>query len=49
LRDARTAEVMAHPLVKKALDVFPGAEILVIRDPKTDAEEPAEDVEEDKE
>ncbi len=36
LRDARTAEVMAHPLVKKALDVFPGAEILVIRDPKPD-------------
>ncbi len=36
LRDARTAEVMAHPLVKKAFEVFPGAEILVIRDPKPD-------------
>jgi DNA polymerase III subunit gamma/tau len=41
LRDARTAEVMAHPLVKKALDVFPGAEILVIRDPKP---EPAPEI-----
>jgi DNA polymerase-3 subunit gamma/tau len=41
LRDARTAEVMAHPLVKKAMEVFPGAEILVIRDPKPEAAEPA--------
>lgn len=35
LRDARTAEVLAHPLVKKALEVFPDAEIISIRDPKT--------------
>lgn len=34
LRDVRTAEVLAHPLVRKAIEVFPGAEILVIRDPK---------------
>jgi DNA polymerase-3 subunit gamma/tau len=43
LRDARTAEVLAHPLVKKALDVFPGAEILVIRDPKPEQAEPLPD------
>jgi DNA polymerase-3 subunit gamma/tau len=41
LRDARTAEVMAHPLVKKAMEVFPGAEILFIRDPKPDVDAPA--------
>ncbi len=40
LRDARTAEALAHPLVKKALEVFPGAEIVAIRDPKIH-EEPA--------
>ncbi|MFN0025179.1 MAG: DNA polymerase III subunit gamma/tau [Parvularculaceae bacterium] len=39
LRDARTAEVMAHPLVQKAFEVFPGAEIIVIRDPKPDAKQ----------
>lgn len=33
LRDARTAEVMAHPLVMKAFEVFPDAEIRAIRDP----------------
>ncbi|NWG71264.1 MAG: DNA polymerase III subunit gamma/tau [Parvularculaceae bacterium] len=32
LRDARTAEVMSHPLVKKAFEVFPDAEIRAIRD-----------------
>ena len=40
LRDARTAEALAHPLVRKALEVFPGAEIISIRDPRTH-EEPA--------
>ncbi len=34
LRDARTAEALAHPLVKKAMEVFPGAEIIAIRDPR---------------
>ncbi len=34
LRDARTAEVLAHPLVKKAIEIFPGAEIIAIRDPR---------------
>ena len=32
LRDARYAEVMEHPLVQKAFEVFPDAEIKVIRD-----------------
>jgi len=45
LRDARYAEVMADPLVKEALSVFPGAEILAIRDvsdePFAPAPEPA--------
>jgi DNA polymerase-3 subunit gamma/tau len=39
LRDARTAEVLAHPMVKKALELFPGAEIVAIRDPKPQASE----------
>ena len=43
LRDARTAEALAHPLVRKALEVFPGAEIVAIRDPKTH-EEPATEI-----
>ncbi|MEZ5896418.1 MAG: DNA polymerase III subunit gamma/tau [Parvularculaceae bacterium] len=46
LRDARTAEVLAHPLVQAAMDVFPGAEILSIRDPQpafADAPAPADD------
>ena len=32
LRDARTAEVMAHPLVTKALEIFPKAKVTSIRD-----------------
>ncbi len=42
LRDARLAEVMADPLVKKALEVFPGAEVTAIREPAATAE-PAPD------
>ncbi|HXI87933.1 MAG TPA: hypothetical protein VNH64_10775, partial [Parvularculaceae bacterium] len=34
MRDARTAEAMAHPLVQKALEIFPGAEIIAIREPE---------------
>jgi DNA polymerase-3 subunit gamma/tau len=46
LRDARTAEVLAHPLVKKALEIFPGAEIVAIRDPKSAEDAPdAEEME----
>ncbi|MEQ8751379.1 MAG: hypothetical protein RIC52_16555, partial [Amphiplicatus sp.] len=37
LRDARTAEVMEHPLVKKAFEIFPGAEIMSIRDAQAPA------------
>jgi DNA polymerase-3 subunit gamma/tau len=53
MRDARTAEVLAHPLVKKAMEVFPGAEIIAIRDPRPQEEvagditPPAEDEESD--
>ena len=32
MRDARTREVMAHPMVKHALDLFPGAEVTSIRE-----------------
>ena len=32
LRDARTAEVMAHPLVQKTLETFPDAQVRSIRD-----------------
>ena len=46
LRDARQTEVMAHPLVKKALDLFPGATVTAIREPEG-ASEPAPDERED--
>ena len=39
LRDVRNAEVMGHSLVKEALRVFPGAEIMAIREVKTDGED----------
>ena len=42
LRDARTREVMAHPMVKHALDVFPGARVTAIRETEL-AVEPAPD------
>ncbi|MEE2691081.1 MAG: DNA polymerase III subunit gamma/tau [Pseudomonadota bacterium] len=49
LRDARTAEVMEHPLVKKAFALFPGAEITSIRDAPAPpaASEPGEDEDDD--
>jgi DNA polymerase-3 subunit gamma/tau len=40
LRDARAAEVMAHPLVRKMLEVFPDAELRAIRDPKAEIAAP---------
>ena len=46
LRDARHEEVMAHPLVQKALEVFPGAKVTAIRDADIDATPPADDAEE---
>ncbi|MGE4034261.1 MAG: DNA polymerase III subunit gamma/tau [Parvularculaceae bacterium] len=39
LRDVRTAETLAHPLVKKAMEIFPGAEIIAIRDPRPQIDE----------
>ena len=44
LRDARTAEVMAHPFVQRAFEVFPGVEISAIRDRnlKTGEDDPVE-------
>ncbi|NNE40647.1 MAG: DNA polymerase III subunit gamma/tau [Marinicaulis sp.] len=35
MRDARMAEVMAHPMVEKAMALFPGAEVTAIRDVET--------------
>jgi DNA polymerase-3 subunit gamma/tau len=34
LRDARMAETLGHPFLRRALELFPGAEIIAIRDPK---------------
>ena len=34
LRDAREQEVRAHPMVEKAMTLFPGAEITAIREPE---------------
>ncbi|MHA7872325.1 MAG: DNA polymerase III subunit gamma/tau [Hyphococcus sp.] len=42
LRDTRMAEVMADPMVQKALDLFPGAEIVAIREPEAVAASPGE-------
>ncbi len=47
LRDTRMAEVMAHPLVKKALEVFPGAEVTAIREPTPEPFTPVDDQEAD--
>ena len=33
LRDARQEEVMAHPMVQKTLELFPGAKVTAIREP----------------
>ncbi len=37
LRDARYEEVMAHPMVQKTLELFPGAKITAIREPEAAA------------
>ncbi len=47
LRDKRIAEVMADPMVKKALDIFPGAEVTAIREPDAIAEPAPDDFEEE--
>ncbi len=47
LRDKRYAEVMADPMVKKALELFPGAEVTAIREPDLASEPAPDDMEED--
>lgn len=47
LRDARMAEVMAHPMVQKALEIFPGAEIATIREPAAPAAPAPDETEEE--
>ncbi|WDI32844.1 DNA polymerase III subunit gamma/tau [Hyphococcus flavus] len=47
LRDARTREVMEHPMVTRALELFPGAEVTAIREPETVAEPAPDETEED--
>jgi DNA polymerase III subunit gamma/tau len=47
VRDRRYAEVMADPLVKKALELFPGAEVTAIREPDLASEAAPDDMEED--
>jgi len=47
LRDKRYAEVMADPMVKKALELFPGAEVTAIREPDIASEPAPDDMEED--
>lgn len=47
LRDARQEEVMAHPMVKKTLELFPGAKVTAIREPDLTATSAALEVEEE--
>jgi DNA polymerase III subunit gamma/tau len=47
VRDRRYAEVMADPLVKKALELFPGAEVTAIREPDLASAPAPDDMEED--
>ena len=47
LRDTRAAEVMAHPMVQKALDLFPGAEVTAIREPELASTPAPDDMDED--
>ena len=47
LRDRRTREVMAHPLVQKALELFPGAKVTAIREPEAPAAPAPDETEED--
>ncbi len=47
MRDRRYAEVMADPLVQKALELFPGAEVTAIREPGLASAPAPDDMEED--
>ena len=46
VRDVREAEVRAHPMVQKALEIFPGAEIVKIFEPEMPAGTP-DDIDEE--
>lgn len=47
LRDARYAEVAAHPMVEKTMSLFPGAEITAIREPEVAPAPPPDEPNED--
>ncbi len=47
LRDVRTREVMEHPMVLKAMELFPGAEVTAIRDTQGDIAPAPDEAEED--
>ena len=47
VRDARMAEVLAHPIVQKTMEVFPGAEVTAIREREVTVA-PVEDDDDDK-
>ena len=46
LHDARMTEVLNHPLVKKTLEVFPGAEVTAVREPESAPRAPDDNDEE---
>ncbi len=47
LRDAREREVMEHPQVKRALEIFPGAEVTAIRETETAVEAAPDEADDD--
>jgi len=47
LRGARTREVMDHPMVKRALELFPGAEVTAIREAEAPIAPAPDEMEED--
>ncbi|MEO1241546.1 MAG: DNA polymerase III subunit gamma/tau [Pseudomonadota bacterium] len=48
VRDARMAEVLAHPMVKRTLELFPGAEVTSVREPEAASAPAPEEDDEDK-
>ena len=46
IRDTRREEVLAHPMVAKTLETFPGAEVTLIREPEIAAPAPDENEDE---
>ena len=47
LRDVRTREVMEHPMVQKALELFPDAKVTAIRDTQDEIAPAPDELEED--